>query len=155
MTLRPMTADDLPALFRNMQDPESARMAAFLGNDAGDLDKYLVKWTRLLNDPSIHSFSCVEDGSVVGMVSSFVMEGEREVTYWIARSHWGRGIATAALRHLLAHVAERPVFARAASDNAGSIRVLLKCGFRAIATERSFANARGEEIEETVFRLDQ
>lgn len=149
-----MTIDDLRALFRNMQDPEAARMAAFLGQDAGDLDTYIAKWTRLLSDPSIHSFTCAEDGVVVGMVSSFLMEGEREVTYWIARSHWGRGLATAALRHLLAHVSERPIFARAASDNAGSVRVLGKCGFRAIGTERAFANARGEEIEETIFRLD-
>ncbi len=149
-----MTVDDLPALFRNMQDPEAAHMAAFLGQDAGDLDKYIAKWTRLLSDPSIHSFTCAENGIVVGMVSSFLMEGEREVTYWIARSHWGRGLATAALRHLLAQVGERPIFARAASDNAGSVRVLGKCGFRTIGTDRSFANARGEEIEETILRLD-
>ncbi len=165
MLIRPMKVDDLPALFRNMQDPVAACMAAFMGNDAGDLEKYLAKWTRLLGDPNIHSFTCVEDdpevgavvgavGVVVGMVSSFVMEGEREVTYWISREYWGRGLATAAMRHLLAHVAERPIYARAASDNAGSIRVLLKCGFQPIGTERAFANARGEEIEETIFRLD-
>ena len=47
----------------------------------------------------------------------------------------------------------RPLYARAASDNAGSLRVLGKTGFRIIDTEVSFAPARGTEIEETILRL--
>jgi RimJ/RimL family protein N-acetyltransferase len=41
-----------------------------------------------------------------------------------------------------------------AHDNVASRRVLEKCGFRAIATERGFAEARSGEIEEVVLRLD-
>jgi RimJ/RimL family protein N-acetyltransferase len=47
----------------------------------------------------------------------------------------------------------RPLYARAASDNAGSLRVLEKTGFRIIGTEVSFAPARGAEIEETILQL--
>jgi RimJ/RimL family protein N-acetyltransferase len=47
----------------------------------------------------------------------------------------------------------RPLYARAASDNAGSLRVLEKTGFRVIDTEVSFAPARGGEIEETILQL--
>ena len=36
----------------------------------------------------------------------------------------------------------------------GSRRVLEKCGFTVIAEVRGFANARGEEIDELVLRLD-
>jgi RimJ/RimL family protein N-acetyltransferase len=46
------------------------------------------------------------------------------------------------------------LYARAASDNAGSLRVLEKCGFEAVGTETSFAAARNEAIEETILRLD-
>ena len=46
----------------------------------------------------------VEGGKVVGFVASFMREGQLEVTYWIARSHWGRGVATAALLQLLQRV---------------------------------------------------
>ena len=42
---------------------------------------------------------------------------------------------------------------RAASDNAGSLRVLQKAGFEIIGTEKSFAPARGAEIGETILRL--
>jgi RimJ/RimL family protein N-acetyltransferase len=35
-----------------------------------------------------------------------------------------------------------------------SQRVLEKCGFRRVGEGRGFANARGEEIDEVLFRLD-
>jgi hypothetical protein len=49
----------------------------------------------------------------------------------------------------------RPLHARVASDNVASRRVLEKCGFRVISTERSFAQARSAEIEEFVLRLEE
>lgn len=51
-------------------------------------------------------------------------------------------------------VVERPLFARAASDNIGSIRVLEKCGSKTIGTNKDFAHGRGEETEEYILRLD-
>jgi RimJ/RimL family protein N-acetyltransferase len=51
-------------------------------------------------------------------------------------------------------VPTRPLHARAASDNVGSLRVLQKCGFQPIGTEKSFAAGRNEDIEETILRLD-
>jgi hypothetical protein len=47
----------------------------------------------------------------------------------------------------------RPLYARVAFDNVGSRRVLEKCGFRVIASERAYADARSGEIEEFVRRL--
>jgi RimJ/RimL family protein N-acetyltransferase len=44
--------------------------------------------------------------------------------------------------------------ARVAHDNVASRRVLEKCGFRVIATERGFAEARSRKIEEDVLRLE-
>jgi RimJ/RimL family protein N-acetyltransferase len=82
------------------------------------------------------------------------LDGQAEVTYWVDRAAWGRGIASRALALLLEEVPTRPLRARAASDNAGSLRVLEKAGFRIIGTEVAFARARGAEIEETILRLD-
>jgi len=76
------------------------------------------------------------------------------VTYWVDRTQWGKGIASAALQILRAETAERPLYARAASDNVGSLRVLEKAGFRRVGVNRDFAPGRGEEIEETILRLD-
>ncbi len=48
----------------------------------------------------------------------------------------------------------RPLYARAASDNADSLRVPQKCGFQSAGTEKSFAAGRNEVTEETILRLD-
>lgn len=82
------------------------------------------------------------------------MNGDTEVTYWIDRSAWGAGVAGQALALLLELVTTRPLHALAASDNLASLRVLARAGFVAIGTERSFANGRGAEIEETILRKD-
>lgn len=55
----------------------------------------------------------------------------------------------------LESVRVRPVFARVASDNAGSLKVLQKAGFAITGTEISFANGRNAEIEETILRLEE
>ena len=55
---------------------------------------------------------------------------------------------------MLLLVVDRPIFARAATDNIGSIRVLQKCGFKIIEKNKDFANGRGEDKEEYILRLD-
>ena len=90
----------------------------------------------------------------MGHIASFDLEGRREVTYWIGREDWGRGIATRALQELLRLEGTRPLYARAASDNAASIRVLRKCGFLIVGVGRGFAHGRNEETDEVVLRLD-
>ncbi len=54
----------------------------------------------------------------------------------------------------MALVPVRPLHARAASDNVGSLRVLQKSGFKIIGTENSFAPGRNSTIEETILRKD-
>ncbi len=69
--------------------------------------------------PGTLTRTVLADGDVVGSAAVYGEPGEREVTYWMDRAYWGRGIATAALRGLLAEVPERPLYARAAADNPG------------------------------------
>ena len=94
------------------------------------------------------------DGRLVGSISSFVIDGDTEITYWIDRSVWGQGIASRALAAFLDTVPTRPLHARAASDNIASLTVLQRAGFRIVGTEISYANARRTEIEETLLQLD-
>ena len=96
----------------------------------------------------------IVDGAVAGHVMSYEEDGRCEVTYWLGKAYWGKGIATRVLAEFLAAVIRtRPIFARAAKDNARSLRVLQKCGFTAVGEETGFANARGKEIEEVLLEL--
>lgn len=153
LSLRPTVVADLLILFEFQKDPEYDHMAAFTKQDSSEKQSYLAKWTRLLADPTITSRTILADGRIVGSVGLWLMNGEPQVTYGIDRSSWGQGFATAALRLLLDEVRTRPLHASCAFDNAGSMRVLEKCGFRKVGVERAFAQARGAEIEEVVFIL--
>lgn len=154
VVLREVHDSDLPVFFRQMNDPEALRMAAFTAKDPADRDAFETHWRRLRSSPDVLPRTVLADGDVVGTAAVYGEPGEREVTYWVDRAYWGQGVATAALRALLAEVPERPLYARAAADNAGSLRVLHKCGFRETARATGFAQARGEEIEEVVLRLE-
>ena len=152
--LREVRDEDLAVLFEQWADPVAVQMAAFTAPDHMDRDAFDRRWSRLRADDTVLPRAIVVDGEVVGTIGSWGDSDEREVTYWIGRAYWGRGIATAALTRFLAVDRCRPLHARVAHDNVGSRRVLEKCGFRVIASERGFAEARSAEIEEFVLRLD-
>jgi RimJ/RimL family protein N-acetyltransferase len=152
--LRPVEDPDLDALFEQMRDPESVRMAAFTPDDPDDRSAFDAHMARVRSAPGITERAVICDGQLVGTIAAFPMEGDTEVTYWIDRAAWGRGIASRALELLLDLVPVRPLHARAASDNAGSLRVLQKAGFQIIGTENSFAPGRNGTIEETILRRD-
>jgi len=154
VALRPVEDGDLDALFEQMRDPESVRMAAFTPEDPDDRNAFDAHMAGVRSSPDITLRAVTCDGRLAGSIASFAAGGQTEVTYWIDRAAWGKGIATRALALLLELVTARPLHAHAASDNAGSLRVLQKCGFKAVGTEKSFAAGRNEYIEETILRLD-
>jgi RimJ/RimL family protein N-acetyltransferase len=152
--LREVTAADVLAFFEHQRDPVAVRMAAFTSADPSDRAAFLVRWARILADDSVVTRTVVFDGEVVGHVGGFTRFGGPEVTFWIDREHWGKGLATAALLLFLRTEPRRPLYARAAVDNLGSLRVLEKCGFVAVGEDVGFAEGRGEDVEEFVLRLD-
>jgi RimJ/RimL family protein N-acetyltransferase len=153
--LRAVADEDLDALFAMTRDPVAVRMAAFTRPDPDDRAAFDEHMARVRASPQNRTRAVTVGGDLVGSIASFVMDGETEITYWIDRAWWGRGVAGQALAEFLRKVAvERPLFARAASDNAGSLAVLRRAGFREIGREVSFAGGRNERIEETVMRLE-
>ena len=152
--LRNVAADDLPIFFEQQLDPDANRMAAFTSKDPSDRTAFDEKWKKILADKSITIRTILFNGEVAGQVGCHSWFGDPEVTYWIGKEYWGNGIATKALALLLEELKERPLFARVAKDNVGSIRVLEKCGFVVSGKDKGFANARGEETEEIIYKVD-
>jgi RimJ/RimL family protein N-acetyltransferase len=153
--LRELRDEDLAVLFEQWADPVAMHMAAFTTPDHTDRDAFERRWARLRADETVINRVIVADGEVAGTIGSWGDPGEREITYWIGRSYWGRGIATCALEAFVAVDQSRPLHARVARDNVASHRVLEKCGFRVIGNDRGFAEARSGEIEELVLRLEE
>jgi [ribosomal protein S5]-alanine N-acetyltransferase len=152
--LTPTKISDLDFLFQFQCDKEGGYLAAFMPKDPTDKTAYISKYTKLLDDPSVNNQTILLDNNIVGSIAKFVIEGDTEITYWIDRKFWGQGIATKALKVMLELEATRPVFGRVAFDNFGSQKVLEKCGFTKIGTDKGFANARQAEIEEFIYKLD-
>jgi RimJ/RimL family protein N-acetyltransferase len=96
-TLREVRDEDLPLLFEQWADAVAAHMAAFTAPDHMDRDAFERRWSRLRADETVLTRVIVDDDDVAGTIGSWGVSGEREVTYWIGRSYWGKGIATEAL----------------------------------------------------------
>lgn len=157
VTLRPIKQADLPVFYQHQQHKPALHMAAFVHEDPSNRTHFDAHWFKLINSNAILKRSIDLDGQLVGHIMSFDMGGgddqTREITYWIDHHHWGKGIATEALKKFLTIETTRPLHGRAAKDNTASIRSMEKCGFTLIAEERGFAHARGEEIDEVVMLL--
>ena len=153
--LRDVRPGDLSALFEHQRDPEANRMAAFTARDSEDRAAFDAHWARILADPDVRTQVILWRGTVVGNVGSYRDPdfGKREVTYWVGRAYWGRGVATRALQRFLQRETTRPIYARAAADNAASLRVLEKSGFVRVSTGRGWANARGALTDEVILEL--
>lgn len=155
ITLREIESSDLETFYQHQLDRQAIRMAAFVGKDRKDEVAFNAHWDKILHSPQNINRTIVADGQIAGYIACYPDGEHMEVTYWLGREFWGKGLATQALTRMLDLVVERPIFARAATDNIGSIRVLQKCGFKTIGKDKGFANGRGEETEEYILRLDR
>jgi len=148
--LRDVIESDLPILYEQQLDPDATAMAAFPSRDR---EAFMAHSARIMSDESVIFKAIVFDGEVAGSMVSWIMEGEREVGYWLGKEYWGKGIATQALSEYVKIVRTRPLYAHVARHNIGSRRVLEKCGFKVIG-EGSYMNPAGTEVEEFILKLD-
>jgi len=130
-------------------------MAAFTRADPADRAAFDAHYERVRSDPNNTNLAIEEDGVLAGLIASFTVEGDRELTYWIDPARWGRGIASEAVRIFIRQrETGRPLFARAAAHNIGSNKVLLRNGFVNIGEDTSWAAGVGEDVVEHIYRLD-
>ena len=124
--LRDVVDADLPILFAYQAEPEGSAMAVFPSRDEPAFYEHMAK---IRANPANLLRTIVAGDRVVGSISSWDAEGEREVGYWIGRDHWGKGYATAALRAFVAVDTTRPLWVHVAEHNVGSQLVAERCGF--------------------------
>jgi len=153
IALRPVLPADLDVFFLQQLEPEGIRMAAFTHTDPSDRAHFDAHWAKIFADPIVTIRTILYDGQVAGNIACHTWFGPPEVCYYLGKDFWGTGIASRALEALLQLVPARPLTARAVKDNVASLRVLEKCGFRVVGSEKSFANGRGEEVEEIILEL--
>lgn len=153
VSLRPLEDADLDQLFEWERDHRAVAMAAFTRANPSDRAAFDGHYERIRNNPDSTLLAIEEDGAFAGTIGSFTMAGDREVTYWIDPSRWGRGLGSAALASFLDVESTRPLFARVAQHNVGSAKVLSRVGFVRIGSETSYADGVGRDVVEHIYRL--
>lgn len=130
-------------------------MVTFDGRPPATLDEYVAKWRANLANPAIVARTIVDASTaeIAGYVSIFPRGADREIGYWLGRSLWGRGLATAAVREMLRLVADRPLIARVAKHNTASLRVVEKNGFVIQRSDRYQPVPDGPFVDEWVLQL--
>lgn len=126
VTIRPVEDDDLPILYEHQADPVANAMAVVPAKDRPAFDAH---WVTIRANETGLARVVVADGTVVGMILSWLDGEKRMVGYWFGREFWGRGYATRGLALVVDEIADRPLFASIADTNIGSRRVLEHCGF--------------------------
>lgn len=142
LVLRPITDADADAIFAACSDPQVTEHLLFPAHQT------VADTRRFLDGVVAPSYAaglpgpwavCLGDapGRLVGTAGARpdpAAPHRMEVGYWLARPHWGRGLAAEAVAAVAAHVfATRPevvrLFARVFDGNPASRRVLEKAGF--------------------------
>ncbi|MDF1810253.1 MAG: GNAT family N-acetyltransferase [Phycisphaerales bacterium] len=148
--IRDVESSDLPIFYDYQADPVSVEMAVVYPRDQQAFDRH---WESVRHDSTVVVKTILLNDQVVGYISCFKMDDLDSVGYWIDRDYWGLGIATQALKLMLDIVSTRPLHARVARQNEGSIRVLQKCDFKVIEYQLSPDDGKFPVCEEAIMTL--
>jgi RimJ/RimL family protein N-acetyltransferase len=93
---------------------------------------------------------------VMGLLSLTRLDRKQsEIGYWVAPAFWNTGLASEAVRALIAanpHGAAT-IFAEVFQDNPGSARVLTNCGFDYLGDAEAYSVARGATVPTWTYTL--
>ena len=161
-TLRPFTVGDRHRLAEIANDRGISRNLTdrfpypYTVEDADE-------WIELTSQhhPQRH-FAIEVNGMLVGGIGVEPMSGEKQhvaaVGYWLARTHWGQGIATEVLSVMIEYLLEafpqvHRIQASVYGWNPASARVLEKCGFHREASLQEAIIKDGDVTDEHIYSL--
>lgn len=110
---------------------------------------------------TVQDFAIVIDGDAVGGIGyvpgTDIERVSAEVGYWLGEPYWGRGIMSAAVRAMAAHIFAtteiQRLFAPVFAHNTASMRVLEKAGFRQVGILRNAAVKNSQIIDLHYYEL--
>jgi ribosomal-protein-alanine N-acetyltransferase len=136
LTLRALRTDDAPAVFTYASDPEVARFTLWPAHESEEQTRGFL---RMLTGPDILAWAILprRTSQLEGIVFLHSLNRHHrraEIAFNVARSRWGRGIASEAarlvLRYSFEHFGLNRVEATCMPGNTASRRVLEKLGMQ-------------------------
>ena len=141
LILRRFRLSDAPDFFRNItSDPEVNRFLTWENlSSVAETEELLKDFINRYESPERYCWAIVvrETGEVIGTIAAPTVKNwteALEVTYAVGKAWWGKGIATEALKAVMAFLFDRVGANRIEAghdvNNPGSGRVMQKAGMR-------------------------
>lgn len=151
-------AEKLSFMMNNPRIQENLRDGIPYPYRLRDAEEFIL--TTLLNNREFSLAITVKE-EVVGSIGVFRRENihfrTAEIGYYIAESHWGKGIGTNALKQICQKVFETTdivrIFAEPFSDNLASCHILEKAGFQREGTLKKNAIKNGQFKDMQMYAL--
>ena len=155
LRLRPFRLDDAEAMFsRWASDDEVTKYLTWpTHTDVEQTRALLARWVAEYEQPERLNFAIElkEEGDrlIGGIDVVRYDEGTPVIGYNLSRAYWGRGIMTEACRRVLDYLFSQGVEAvkiDAIVENAGSNRVIQKCGGELVKTETEHLKLKDRDV---------
>ncbi len=152
LLLRPLTADDAPALVLLTNDVSIARMMATIPHpfEFADALALISEYMNLARQGTGAGLAIVKPGRdafLLGVISYSFMAPRADMGFWLGAKHRGRGYAEEAVRAVIEIVMSRGdigyITAGAYHDNLESIGLQTKIGFIRTGVSRRLNRFRG------------
>lgn len=135
--LRPFTQEDLDAMVYHANNPKVAANLTDAFPSPYTRESGLLFLERVMKQDPAEVLAIEVDGEVVGNIGIHPQQDvnrlNAELGYFIGEEHWGKGIATEAIklmvRYAFDHFDLQRIFARPFGTNIASQKVLQKAGF--------------------------
>jgi RimJ/RimL family protein N-acetyltransferase len=136
LVLRAPIRGDVPDLVKLADNPAIASKLSSMPSPFTRADA--VGFVEIISQrPDERPYAITRDDRLIGVTAFSFAEGRLpELGYWLGEPHWGQGFATEAVRALIEAAQQTGHFdrigSRALADNAASLNVLEKAGFRRV-----------------------
>lgn len=158
--LRPLRRSDAGLLAMYMGDERVARGSRTIPHPLppGATESYIARAQSADRTEDVWALDGTVAGlpEVLGIVALERMDrAQSEITYWVAPAFWNTGLASDAVRALVAARPQsaRTVFGAVFQDNPASARVLTNCGFHYLGDAETFCVARGGTVPTWTYAL--
>jgi RimJ/RimL family protein N-acetyltransferase len=113
------------------------------------LTQSVERWRNIAEADEL-GFHVDHDGLMIGAVSFKTLRETPKIGYWLGRPFWGKGFmseaVTAAVTWLFTNTDHEHLAGEAMTENAGSLKVLEKLGFRLVGEVGCASVSRGATV---------
>ena len=163
--LRAFRETDAPTVEALLADPEIARTTLTIPHPypPGSATPWIATHAESWREGKGGTWAITRPGELLGTISLQITRahGRAELGYWVARTEWGKGIATECVRRLIAFAFDELALHRVQAhhfvENPASGRVMTRAGMRAEGTRRAAffkAGVPHDVVEYAILRTD-